>query len=99
MGRKNCNCDNCDNCNHNHDIINKKLDEIIENRREEISPLGLLFIITVTLVINLWAQYIYNNYVTNFGYGTRNGTDSNLLMIILTIIAISVIIIFIKNIT
>ena len=41
--------------------IEEKVDKVIDKHKREVSFLGFLFLIVMTLVTNLWAQHIYNS--------------------------------------
>ena len=49
------------------------------------------------MTTNLWAQYVYNNIVTNYGMGTHGYSDSLVMMLVFTIIAVGIVVLFILN--
>lgn len=76
--------------------IEKRLENIEKVRRREISLFGLVFIIVLTLVTNLWAQYVYNSFVRNHGMGARD--DPSLVrMVIYTLIGVTVVYLFVNS--
>ena len=56
---------------------------------------GILFVAITTLTTNIWAQYVYNNIVTNYGKGTHYDSDSLINMFVFTLIAVGVIILYV----
>ncbi len=75
--------------------INHKIDRIAKKQTREYSFFGILFIAIVTLTTNLWAQYVYNNLVTNFGRGTQYNSDSLIMLFVFIVLAIGVAILFV----
>ena len=75
--------------------IDEKLDRILDRQIRDRSFFGILFVAVTTLVTNLWAQYVYNNMVTNFGRGTHGFSDSLLMLFVYTLFAISIAILFV----
>ena len=77
------------------DQLDQKIDLLIDRQLREFSFLGILFVAITTLVTNMWAQYIYNNMITNYGHGTHYGTDSPLMLSVFTLIGIGVAILYV----
>lgn len=77
--------------------IKESVDIIRDEQAREHTVLGFIFIAILTMTTNLWAQHVYNNYITNFGRGTHYGTDSLVMMAVFSVIAIGVTIIFANN--
>ena len=75
--------------------IEKKIDRLLDRQRREFSFLGILFVAITTLVTNTWAQYVYNNMVTNYGHGTRNNSDSLFMLFVFTIFGVGIVILFV----
>jgi hypothetical protein len=76
------------------DIVMKKLEEILKKQGKSHSFFSILFVAITTLVTNLWAQYVYNNMVTNYGCGTHGWSDSLYMLFAFTILAIGIAILF-----
>lgn len=78
--------------------IEETVDDIRDKQKRESSFFGILFLAFTTLTTNLWAQYVYNNVITNYGMGTHGNSDSLFMMLVFTMIAIGIIILFALNI-
>jgi len=51
-------------------------------------------VLVATMVTNLWAQYIYNNFITNYGRGTHYNSDSLINMFVFSLLGISAIMLY-----
>ena len=65
--------------------IEEKVDKIRDKQTRQSSFFRVFFLAFTTLTTNLWAQYVYNNVITNYGMGTHGNSDSLLMMLVFTI--------------
>ncbi len=82
--------------------MENKLDRVRDHQERETSFFAFVFIIIITMVTNLWAQLVYNNYITNYGRGTHYNTDSLVMMLVFSVIGVCVVILYaldVKNIS
>ena len=78
----------------NKDNIGKTVDEIRDQQKRELSLLGILFVVVVTMTTNLWAQYIYHNFIDSL---EKVYPDNISVLILFSIIALVVITLYAYN--
>jgi polyferredoxin len=81
------------------DKLEDKIDVLLDIRKRETNFFGVLYISIITITTNLWAQYVYNNCITNFGMGMHGNTDSLFMMFLFTIIGVGTVIIVSMDLT